>query len=107
MLVVLVLSTAASATAQPGRQGAERSPATLRQTGTVEVLQQDAGYVEISGQRYGVENGRTRVYVEHRELRLHDLDNGMVVAYTTDGSGTLLRVEILGPADKVRELERS
>lgn len=107
-LVVMVLSVAAgAATAQSGGQDAEPSRTTLRQTGTVGVLQQDAGYIEISGQRYMVEDGRTKVYVEERELRLHDLDSGMVVAFTTDGSGTLLRIDILGPADRIRDLERN
>lgn len=78
-----------------------------RQTGTIDLLQQDAGYVEISGQRYGVEQGRTRVFVEDRELRLHDMDQGMVVAFTTDGDGTLLRIEILGPAERIRDLDRN
>ena len=78
-----------------------------RQTGTIELLQQDAGYMDISGQRYSVEQGRTRVFVEDRELRLHDMDQGMVVAFTTDGDGTLLRIEILGPADRIRELDRN
>lgn len=105
-LMVVLLSTAAgAATAQSGGQDAEPSRAEMRQTGTVETLQQDAGYIEISGQRYRVEDGRTRIFVEQRELRLHDLDNGMVVAFSTDGSGTLLRLEILGPADAIRELE--
>jgi len=78
-----------------------------RQTGTIEVLQQDAGYVEISGQRYTVDEDRTQVFVDQKVLRLHQLDNGMVVSYSTDADGTLLRIDILGPADKLRELERS
>lgn len=79
----------------------------LRQTGTIESLQQDAGFIVVSGQRYRVSNGSTRVYLDQRELRLHDLDNGMVIAYATNGAGVLLRVDILGPADLIRALEQS
>ncbi|MEX1198075.1 MAG: hypothetical protein WEB57_09460 [Pseudohongiellaceae bacterium] len=107
MLLLALLCVPAVAVAQGSGQDAEPSGTAPRQTGTVEVLQQDAGYIQISGQRYRVEDGRTRVYAEQRELRLHDLDNGMVVAFTTDGSGVLLRLDILGPADKIRELERN
>lgn len=107
-VVVALCATGGVATAQgQGVDTAQPSRAALRQTGTVEALQQDAGYIQISGQRYAVEDGLTTVYVEQRELRLHDLDSGMVVAFSTDGSGTLLRLEILGPAEKIRELERS
>ncbi|MGM0633532.1 MAG: hypothetical protein ACQETO_10220 [Pseudomonadota bacterium] len=97
---------AAVAAAQPERD-TDRSPQTSsRQTGTIEVLQQDSGTIGISGTRYTVDQERTRVSLEERQLRLHHLDIGMVVAYSTDGSGTLLRIELLGPADMLRELDQ-
>ncbi len=97
---------AAVATAQPERE-ADRSPQTSsRQTGTIEALQQDSGTIDISGRRYTVDEERTRVSLEQRQLRLHHLDIGMVVAYSTDGAGTLLRIELLGPADRLRELDQ-
>lgn len=107
----LMMSLLVVAGAAMGQQGSDDDTrevrGVLRQTGTIEVLQQDSGYVEISGRRYSVVDGRTRVFAEQRVLRLHQLDNGMVVSYTTDGDGTLLRIDVLGPADKLRELERS
>lgn len=102
-LCLLVMSGTASA--QDAGNADSQQP--MRHTGTIEALQQDAGFIVISGQRYRVTDGRTRVYLDERELRLHHLDNGMVIAYTTDGSGVLLKVDILGPADRIRELERS
>lgn len=104
-MLALVLATAGVVSAQDGERSAEPPVTSVRQTGVVELLRQDAGYVHISGQRYSVDNDRTRVYVADRELRLHDLDTGMVVAFTTDGSGTLLWVQIVGPAERIRELE--
>lgn len=104
-LCLCLLVTSSTAIAQDADNADSRQP--TRQTGTIEALQQDAGFIVISGQRYRVTDGRTRVYLDERELRLHHLDNGMVIAYTTDGSGTLLRVDLLGPADRIRELERS
>lgn len=102
-LALMVLT--GTAIAQDGSGEGEQRP--LRQTGTIESLQQDAGFIVVSGQRYRVSNGSTRVYLGQREMRLHDLDNGMVIAYATNGAGVLLRVDLLGPADLIRALEQS
>lgn len=106
VLCLVLMVMASAATAQDAGDAEEAQPL-MRQTGTIESLQQDAGFIVVSGQRYRVSNGGTRVYLDQRELRLHDLNNGMVIAYSTDGAGVLLRVDILGPADQIRALEQS
>jgi hypothetical protein len=76
-----------------------------QQTGTIEALAQDDGSITISGQRVGFADGVTEVYIGDRLIGAHNIDVGMVVRYTLDASGVLLRVELLGPNDKLNEID--
>ena len=74
------------------------------QTGTIQQLNQDDGSLTISGQVYAYSDTVTQVTIDGNTVRVEVLTEGMVVRYTLDGSGTLARLEIIGPAAKVREL---
>jgi hypothetical protein len=76
-----------------------------QQTGTIEVLAQDDGSIIISGQQVVFTDGVTEVYIGDRLIGAHNIDVGMVVRYTLDSSGVLLRVELLGPNDKLSEID--
>ena len=75
------------------------------ETGTVQSLAQDDGYITISGRNFAFDNEITVVVLAGEEIDSANLDEGMVVRYTLDTRGTLLRLEIIGPAAKLRELE--
>ena len=75
------------------------------QTGTVQMLRQDDGYIIISGNNYGFDYQVTVVVLAGEEIDSANLDEGMVVRYTLDDMGMLIRVEIIGPANKIRILE--
>tara|TARA_R100001377_G_C3193077_1_gene111423 strand:- start:1399 stop:1704 length:306 start_codon:yes stop_codon:yes gene_type:complete len=77
------------------------------QTGTIEGLDQDNGYVTISGTRFGFSDRVTQVYLEDRLVGPEKMDVGMVVRFTLDASGTLLRVEIIGPNAMLRVLQEN
>ena len=74
------------------------------QTGSIQRLSQDDGKLTISGQVYRYSDLTTRVMIDGNPVRVEVLTEGMVVRYTLDASGTLSQMEIIGPADKVREL---
>ena len=74
------------------------------QTGTVQLLRQDDGYIAIPGRNIPYVSDITRVFLNNEEIGSGFLDEGMVVRYTLNQEGVLLRVEILGPIDKIREL---
>lgn len=76
-------------------------------TGTIETLAQDDGYITISGRRLRFSDSVTQIFWEARQLGPEKLDQGMVVRYTLDAAGILLRVDILGPATKLQELDRN
>jgi len=97
LVVGLLLSSSVSAQqiVAGGAQG---------QTGSIQKLSQDDGTLTISGQVYAYSDTVTRVLIRDNPVRVEVLTEGMVVRYKLDSSGTLSTLEIIGPADKVREL---
>ena len=77
------------------------------QTGTIENLDQDNGSLTISGQVLPFSDAVTEIYLDGKLISAGKIDLGMVVRYTLDASGTLLRVELIGPSDKLMELQRN
>lgn len=77
------------------------------QTGTIEVLDQDNGFVIISGTRFGFSDSVTQVYLEDRLIGPEKMDIGMVVRYTVNANGTLMRVELIGPSAMLEMLKMS
>ena len=75
--------------------------------GTIEKLDQDNGSLTISGRVLPFSDAITEVYLEDRLISPGKIDLGMVVRYTLDASGTLLRIELIGPSDKLTELQRN
>ncbi|MDT8427360.1 MAG: hypothetical protein RQ757_01180 [Pseudomonadales bacterium] len=75
-------------------------------TGIIEKLDQDYGSITVSGRVLGYSETVTRIYIGQRRVGAQALDTGMVVRYVLDAQGTLLRMELLGPAEKLQMLER-
>lgn len=75
------------------------------QTGTIQVDAQDDGFLTISGNNYGFDNGLSLVFLNGEEVGSEVLDEGLVVRYTLNGDGVLTRLEILGPINLIRSLE--
>lgn len=74
-------------------------------TGTIDHLNQDNGSITISGQTLPYSDDVTEVFLNEQKIGSQKIDAGMVVRYTLDESGRLLRIELLGPNEKLRELE--
>jgi hypothetical protein len=74
--------------------------------GTIENLNQDNGSLTISGQVLPYSDAVTQVFLEERQISASRIDLGMVVRYTLDASGTLWRIELIGPHDKLMELQQ-
>jgi len=75
------------------------------QTGTIQALGQDEGFLTISGTNYEFDNEITIVVVSGEQIDSADLDVGMVVSYTINAQGILTRLEIIGPRQKILLLE--
>ena len=93
LVAMLLLSLATIVLAQDG------------QTGTVEEVDQDNGAITISGRVLVYSEGLTEIYLGERRLSPVSIDQGMVVRYTLDDKGVLLRIELLGPGDMLRALD--
>jgi len=102
-LKVLLLSSLFGFAVSVNAQGVLTRP----QTGTMQEMRQDDGYVIISGQRVSFDNEIVQIYLNDVLRGAEILDEGMVVRYTLDNRGYLLRVEILGPNEKLRMLEQN
>ena len=75
------------------------------QTGTIEQLDQDNGAITISGRVLVFSESTTEIYFGERRLSPVSIDQGMVVRYTLDEKGVLLRIDLLGPSDMLRALD--
>lgn len=75
-------------------------------TGIIEHLNQDHGSITVSGRTLGYSERITRIYIGQRRVGAQSLDTGMVVRYILDAQGTILRMELLGPAEKLQMLDR-
>lgn len=97
VVFALLISASSAASAQAVLAGA--------QTGTLQLMRQDDGYITISGRNYNFDNEVSRVYLAGERVDSAILDEGMVVRFTLNGQGILERIEIIGPAAKLREIE--
>ncbi len=75
------------------------------QIGTIERLDQDNGSIVISGRALPYSDQVTEVFLNDHKIGSHKIDVGMVVRYTLNTSGQLLRIELIGPSEMIRELE--
>jgi len=75
------------------------------QTGTIEQLDQDNGAITISGRILKFSESTTEIYLGERRLSPVSIDQGMVVRYTLDEKGVLLRIDLLGPSDMLKALD--
>ncbi len=103
VIKVLLLTSLFGFSSSLSAQGIMTRP----QTGTIQELWQDDGYVVISGRRVGFDNEIAKIYLNNALKGAEILDQGMVVRYTLDNRGFLLRVEILGPNEKLRTLDQN
>lgn len=76
---------------------------TAAQTGTIQGLAQDDGYITISGTPYPFDS-ETIVIVQGAQVSDSVLDEGMVVRYRLAADGRVAHIEIIGPIDKIRAL---
>ncbi len=76
------------------------------QLGTIEHLDQDNGSLTISWQVLPFSDAVTQLFLEEREIPASRIDLGMVVRSTLDASGTLLRIELIGPHEMLMELQQ-
>jgi hypothetical protein len=93
LLAVLLISLTTVVLAQGG------------QTGTVEQVDQDNGSLTISGRMLVFSESLTEIYLGERRLSAVNIDPGMVVRYTLNETGVLLRIELIGPSEMLRALD--
>ncbi len=71
--------------------------------GTIEsILEEQGGLTTISGQQFILRPGVTEVFLNGVQVDSVILDSGVVVRYTVNVERILLRVEVIGPPDLVR-----
>ena len=101
ILLVVAMMTAQGAAAQ---QSNVLRPA---QTGSIQQLRQDDGYLVISGARYGYDAEIVQVTLGGEPVDAAFLSEGLVVRFVTDREGNLVSMEMLGPIDKIREFQEN
>lgn len=72
------------------------------QTGTIQLEAQDDGYLTISGLNFGYNSEITKIFLNGDEVGEEYIDEGLVVRYTLNDDGILLRIEVLGPLELIR-----
>lgn len=72
------------------------------QVGTIQTLDQGAGLVVISGQRYGYDDQVLSVYYDGNEVDSVILDQGLVVRFMVNAEQVVIQMELLGPNDKIQ-----
>lgn len=72
------------------------------QVGTIQALDQGAGLVVISGQRYGYDDQFLSVYYDGDEVDSIILDQGLVVRFMVNAEQVVIQMELLGPNDKIQ-----
>ena len=75
------------------------------QVGTVQVQDPEGGKITITGNTYGYDYELIKIFLDGEEVEPPILNIGMVVRYTLNASGTVIRLEIIGPADKLENLK--
>ena len=97
MLTVALLLLCMAASAQRVTSAA--------QVGTVQVQDSEGGKITISGRIYGYDYELIKIFLDGEEVEPPILNVGMIVRYTLNASGTVIRLEIIGPADKIENLK--
>lgn len=72
------------------------------QVGTIQTLDQGAGLVVISGQRYGYDDQVLSVFYDGDEVDSIILDQGLVVRFIVNAEQVVIQMELLGPNDKIQ-----
>ena len=80
---------------------------TAPQTGTLQLMRQDDGFIVVSGRRYDFDNEVTEIYFNNEPVGPEILDEGLVIRFTINGAGLLMRIEVLGVVDKTEILEQN
>ena len=89
----------------PGLLVAQQNEGVARgstQVGTIQALNEVAGFVVISGRRYGYNEVLLSVYHDGETINPIILDKGIVVRYMVNNEGVVTQIEVLGPDDKIR-----
>ena len=89
----------------PGLLVAQQNEGVARgstQVGTIQALDEIAGFVVISGRRYGYDEVLLSVYHDGETISPTILDDGIVVRYMVNNEGVVTQIEVLGPDDKIR-----
>lgn len=92
-LMLMVMSTAVLA--QQAAIGNSR-------VGTIQLLQQDEGIVTISSQNYGYREELLTVYYDGSDVDSSILDEGLVVRFWLNNDRVIVRMDLLGPSDRIQ-----
>ncbi len=95
LLLLAVGATASAQTVMPGAQ-----------SGTMQAVAQDDGSITISGVNYIFDNGITKVFYAGQAIDSAILQPGMVLRFTVNRDGIVDRIEILGPAAMLSDLNQ-
>lgn len=73
--------------------------------GTIDAVMQDDGYIVIDDNTFDLKGGEVSVSYRGREVRLSFLSPGITIRYTTDSDGVITRIELIGPANVLEQLD--
>ena len=72
--------------------------------GRIDEISHDAGRVVIDGNEFTFQGDQIEIVLRGQPQRLVALQVGFYVRYTTDANGGIVRVELIGPPQRVNEL---
>jgi hypothetical protein len=77
------------------------------QTGTIQDMQRSDGFFTISNRNYGFDEELTRVFYDGEEVGPDFLNEDIVVRFVVNRDGLMIRIEVLGPIERIQALEES
>lgn len=96
-LTAMVLLVAATSTAQ--------QVVGIR-TGTIEAINQEAGYIVISGVSVPYDEGSVSVTYREQPVRTTFLAPGLIVSYRVNQDGTIGAINLIGPRNRLEQINQ-
>ncbi|MEX0619819.1 MAG: hypothetical protein WDZ76_10925 [Pseudohongiellaceae bacterium] len=78
----------------------------IARRGSIESINQDAGFIVVSGIRLPYSEGSVRVRYQGRDIRTTFLAPGLLITYRLNPDGTIGDIILLGPLDRLEQIDR-
>lgn len=76
------------------------------QTGTIEAINQEAGYIVINGVSIPYDEGSVSVSYREQPVRTTFLAPGLIISYRVNQNGTIGAINLIGPRNVLEQINQ-